>query len=336
MVIGGECCQNVCEPACFTESVLKSIGYLLALALMVTVLVSPAMGRPAKFFLKNGDRVCFYGDSITEQRFYPADIETYVLTRFPHLHVRFTDVGVAGDRVCGGWAGTINERLRRDVYPFKPNIVTIMLGMNDALGQPFNQAIFNMYKTGYEHIIQALRHHLPGVQIVLLGTSPYDDVTQKVTFPGGYNAVMVRYNAFVRRLAAKNHLLYVDFNTPMVRVLKEANKINPALAQQFFPTRIHPSAAAQMMMALALLKAWHAPATVTGVKINAATGTLAQAIHAHISDLKVKGGILSWTELDSDLPMPVIALHENWPQFPPKRYFPAATSWMRRIGGWWS
>ena len=35
------------------------------------------------FYLKPGDRVCFYGDSITEQRFYGVDVETYVRTRFP-------------------------------------------------------------------------------------------------------------------------------------------------------------------------------------------------------------------------------------------------------------
>ncbi|MGH9507669.1 MAG: GDSL-type esterase/lipase family protein, partial [Terriglobales bacterium] len=89
--------------------------------------------RPGnRFALKSGDRVCFYGDSITEQRFYPAEVETYTLTRFPRLRVRFVDAAVGGDTVQGGWAGPIDLRLRRDVFPFHPNIVTIMLGMNDA------------------------------------------------------------------------------------------------------------------------------------------------------------------------------------------------------------
>ena len=100
---------------------MKLLRYWLALALVWTVFVPAAGAATKKFFLKNGDRVCFYGDSITEQRFYPAEVETYILTRFPKLQVRFVDSGVGGDRVTGGWAGPINLRLKRDVFPFKPN-----------------------------------------------------------------------------------------------------------------------------------------------------------------------------------------------------------------------
>ncbi len=300
---------------------MKLFYKFLTFVLLCTVCAPRAGAATKKFFLKNGDRVCFYGDSITEQRFYPADVQTYVLTRFPHLHVRFVDAGVGGDRVTGGWAGPINLRLKRDVFPFKPNVVTIMLGMNDADYRPFNQAIFNTYRKGYEHIIKSLQSHLPGVRIVLLETSPYDDVTQPLGFPGGYNAVLIRYNHFVQRLAKRNHLLCVDFNTPMVNVLKKAEKINPTLAKKIFPGRVHPSAAAEMIMAQALLKAWGAPATVTNVRINAASASVALAGNTKISGLKSSDGSLSWTQLDGSLPMPIIALHENWPQFPSWLFF---------------
>jgi len=285
-------------------------------ASLIVMAPVPAALAGGKFFLKDGDRVCFYGDSITDQRFYCAEIETYVLTRFPKLHVRFIDSGVGGDTVRGGWAGPIDLRLKRDVFAFKPNVVTIMLGMNDAAYKPFNKKIFNIYRTGYEHIIRQLKRHLPGVRIVLLGTTPYDDITHKPKFPGGYNAVLVRYCQFVKRLAQRNHLMYVDFNAPMVQVLQEAEKINPTLAKQIFPGRIHPSAAGQMMMALALLKAWGAPATVTRVDINAATSHVAHAVNTRISDLKISGSGITWTQLDGSLPEPVLGLHENWPQFP--------------------
>jgi lysophospholipase L1-like esterase len=282
------------------------------------MLLVPAHAAPAagKFFLKNGDRVCFYGDSITDQRFYCAEVETYVLTRFPNLHVRYIDSGVGGDTVRGGWAGPIDLRLKRDVFAYKPNVVTIMLGMNDAAYRPFNRKIFNTYKKGYEHIIRSLKRHLPGVRIVLLGTTPYDDVTHKPKFPGGYNAVLVRYCRFVKRLAQRNKLLYVDFNAPMLKVLKEAQKINPALAKQFFPGRIHPSAAAQMMMAQQLLKAWGAPATVTRVGIDAGTGKIITADNTRVSNFHVSHVMVTWTQRDHALPVPVLGLHGNWPQFP--------------------
>jgi hypothetical protein len=35
------------------------------------------------FYLKSGDTVVFYGDSITDQRLYTTFAETYAVTRFP-------------------------------------------------------------------------------------------------------------------------------------------------------------------------------------------------------------------------------------------------------------
>lgn len=274
------------------------------------------------FALKSGDRVCFYGDSITEQRFYPAIVETYVLTRFPDLHVRFVDAGVGGDRVTGGWAGPIDLRLARDVFPFHPNVVTIMLGMNDAGYRPFDQKLFDQYRAGYEHIIASLQQHLPGVRIVLLETSPYDDIAQPPKFPGGYSAVLDRYDAFVRQLGSEHHLLVVDFNTPMVAVLRRAEAINPELAKQIFPGRIHPSAAAEMMMAQALLQAWGAPALVSDVALDAQSASVARAENASVRDLRAANGGLSWTETEAALPLPVEGLHSDWRQFPPVALFP--------------
>ena len=45
------------------------------------LLLSPLLAQD--FHLKNGDRVVFFGDSITDQRLYTTFTETFVLTRFP-------------------------------------------------------------------------------------------------------------------------------------------------------------------------------------------------------------------------------------------------------------
>jgi hypothetical protein len=69
----------------------------------------------APFYLSNGDRVVFYGDSITDQRLYDAYVEAFVVTRFPKLNVTFVHSGWNGDRVSGGGGGPIDTRLDRDV-----------------------------------------------------------------------------------------------------------------------------------------------------------------------------------------------------------------------------
>ena len=293
----------------------------LILVAILPLFCSGAVPRAAagdtSFFLHDGDRVCFYGDSITEQRFYGVDVQTYVRTRFPHLPVSFVNSGVGGDTVMGGWAGGVDSRLERDVFPFKPTVVTIMLGMNDAKYQPFDQGAFNTYSNGYEHLILSIQAHLPGVRIVLIEPSPYDDITEQPTFSGGYNQVLLKYAAFVRQLAAAHHLHYVDFNEPLVVLMQKAFAQNPRLSHQVIPDRVHPSAAGELVMAQVLLQALNAPPVVTAVTIDAQTGRIQSMVNTDISGFKKAGETMAWTQKDACLPFPILALHDDWPQFPP-------------------
>ncbi|HUA67545.1 MAG TPA: SGNH/GDSL hydrolase family protein, partial [Candidatus Saccharimonadales bacterium] len=299
----------------------RTILSILSGLLLLMFLAGTSLAADAPFYLKSGDHVCFYGDSITEQRYYGVDVETYVRTRFPDLRVKFVNSGVGGDRVTGGWAGPIDERLQRDVFPFKPNVVTIMLGMNDGGYHAFDQATFRIYTNGYEHIIESLQKHLPGVRLVLIEPTPYDDVTSPPQFPGGYNGVLLRYSDFVRQLAAEHHLMCVDFMTPMLDVLKKMEAKDAGLARDLIPGRIHPSAVGELLMAQALLEAWNAPSVVTTVTINAASNQAVQANNTSISGLAKNGDTISWTQNDRSLPFPILGLHEDWWQFPPVSTF---------------
>ena len=256
------------------------------------------------FSLHNGDQVVFYGDSITEQRLYTNDVETYIVTRFPQLHVHFVNSGWGGDTVNGGGGGPIDLRLQRDVIAYHPTVMTIMLGMNDGGYHAFDDKTFSTYKNGYIHILDVLQNSLPHLRLTLIQPSAYDDVTQAPSFPGGYNAVLVRYGQFVEDLAKKNQDSVADFNTPLVAMLQQANASDPKTAQQIIPGRVHPSPAGHLIMAEALLKAWHAPALVTQVKIDAAQKHVDQADNSQISDLQT-GNTVTWTQLDGSLPMPV-------------------------------
>jgi len=149
---------------------------------LLLLCLSSAVRAQDTFYLKNGDRVVFYGDSITDQRLYTTFVETYIVTRFPKLNVSFVHSGWGGDRVTGGGGGPIDRRLQRDVLPYKPTVVTIMLGMNDGGYKPFDQKLFDTYTSGYEQIVQQLKRDLPGLRLTLIQPSPYDDVTRTPTF----------------------------------------------------------------------------------------------------------------------------------------------------------
>jgi lysophospholipase L1-like esterase len=259
---------------------------------------------PAGFYLHDGDRVVFYGDSITDQRLYTTFVETYVVTRFPQLKVSFVHSGVGGDRVTGGGAGPIDVRLPRDVVAYKPAVMTIMLGMNDASYRAFDQKIFDTYASGYRHIVQSVKEALPGIRITAIQPSPYDDVTRPPTFEGGYNKVLVRYGEFVKDLGHEEKLAVADLNGPVVAALENANKLDAETAKKLVPDRVHPAPGGHLLMAEALLKAWQAPAIVTAVEIDAAEPAVTSVTNTQVTDLAVSERV-SWTQIDEALPMPV-------------------------------
>jgi len=246
----------------------------------------------------------FYGDSITDQRLYTTFTETYVVTRFPKLDVSFVHSGWGGDRVTGGGGGPIDVRLRRDVFAYKPTVMTIMLGMNDGSYKAFDEKIFDTYAKGYQRIIDSVKKELPGIRVTVIQPSPYDDVTQPAKFEGGYNAVLVRYGDFVKELAGKEKLNVADLNAPVVAALEKAKASDAELAKKIIPDRVHPGASGHLLMAAELLKAWQAPAVVSGVEIDAKAKKVADAKGTKVSELKT-GDAISWTQLDEALPMPV-------------------------------
>jgi lysophospholipase L1-like esterase len=266
--------------------------------------VWPAGLAQDSFFLRDGDRVVFYGDSITDQRRYTSLVETYVLTRYPALKVRFVHSGWGGDRVSGGGGGPIDVRLWRDVLPYNPTVVTIMLGMNDGGYRAFDQKLFDDYAGGYKHIIDTLKRQFPGLRITVLQPSPYDDVTKAPGFEGGYNQVLIRYSELVRDLAAAEKLALADLNTPVVASLVKAKALDPANAGRLIPDRVHPGEAATLVMAQALLRSWNARALVSEVEIDAERKTAPVETHTRVADLRTSGGV-SWTQTDEALPMPL-------------------------------
>jgi lysophospholipase L1-like esterase len=273
-------------------------------ALIAAVFTNLGCSAQEQFQLRDADRVVFFGDSITDQRLYTTLVETYVLTRFPQLHVAFVHSGWGGDRVTGGAGGGINVRLARDVVAYNPTVVTIMLGMNDGRYRAFNDQVFSIFTNGYTDIVKRLKVDLPGVRITAIEPSPYDDVTRKPTFEGGYNAVLLQYSKFLRELGLKEALTVADLNTPVTAMLRRAESSNSALAQKILPDRVHPAIAGHLIMAEALLKAWHAPALVSSVEIDAGAHRVTRADNTAVSGLQF-GKTIYWTQADRALPMPV-------------------------------
>lgn len=274
-------------------------------ATLALLLLIPASAlAQGTFLVRNGDRVVFYGDSITDQRLYTLYVETYIVTRFPHLDASFVHSGWGGDRVSGGGGGPIDVRIQRDILPYRPTVMTIMLGMNDGGYRAFDQKLFDQYTSGYQHIVETVQKAFPHIRLTLIQASPYDDVTRPPNFDGGYNAVLIRYGEWVKNYAPQVGATVADLNSPVVATLEKAKAADAALAQKILPDRVHPGPAGHLIMAEAILKAWNAPATVAAVEINAARKRVVSAENSKIRDFVSTANGLAWSETDGALPMP--------------------------------
>ena len=271
--------------------------------LLILVLALSCLAQDS-FHLRDGDRVVFYGDSITDQRLYTTFVETFALTRFPERKISFVHSGWGGDRVTGGGGGGIQQRLQRDILEYKPTVVTIMLGMNDGRYRAFDQQIFDIYASGYKGIVSRLKKELPGVRITAIQPSPFDDVTRTPTFEGGYNAVLRRYADFIKEYGGAESLVVADLNTPVVDALRRAKDANAELSQKILPDRVHPGPAGHLVMAAALLRAWNAPAYVSDVTLDAKERKVLTQDNTAVTDVQF-GKSIRWIQMDKALPLPI-------------------------------
>jgi lysophospholipase L1-like esterase len=254
--------------------------------------------------LHDGDRVVFYGDSITAQRLYARFFEDFILTRYPQMHVSFWNAGVPGDTVYGGYTGDVPTRLKRDVLSHRPTVVSIMLGMNDGYYMAFNPKYFDIYKEGYRKLLDALQAGAPDARITLISPTPYDEVTHGTEF-ANYNDVVSHHAAFVKEWANSSHLAFSDFNRIETDLLDAGTRDNRSLAALLVPDRIHPAEASHWAMAAALARTWGLSPLVSNVRLDAATTKTAAAENTQVVDLKSVHGALQWTQTDNALPLPL-------------------------------
>jgi len=278
---------------------------MLSRRLFLTLPLAPlALRASDNFYLRAQDRVVFYGDSITDQRLYTTFVETFVVTRFPKMPVHFTHSGWGGDRVSGGGGGSIDQRLKRDVFDHGPTVFTCMLGMNDGRYRAFDPAIFDEFAKGSAHIVDEVRAKAPDCRITLIRPSTYDDITRPPLFDGGYNAVLVRYGDYLARLAEERQCAIADLNTLLVSTLQKANTENPTLAQRLLPDRVHPQPSGHLVMAQSLLDAWRAPSLVSNTILDTNPRNVIATENTNVTDLAVEDKI-TWNQLDWALPMPL-------------------------------
>jgi lysophospholipase L1-like esterase len=291
------------------------------LALAIFGLLLSAIPRPLHaeeaFFLKGGETVVFFGDSITQNGQYINYVEAYLLTRFPCKSFRLINHGISSETISGTseddhtprrpWA---HPRFTRDIAEWKPDVVVACFGMNDGNYHPFEPTRFAKYQEGVERLISRTRDEAQA-RLVLMTPPPFDPYRRRASDPEAvafgykfpaidYDETLGRYSQWLLTLRSPD-LMVVDLHANLNAHLRKrrASKASFHLA----PDAVHPNATGHWLMAQQLLLAWNAPAGVAEARIDA--GSL-KAAAGKITDLGRREQTVSFV-WDSPLPLPLDA-----------------------------
>jgi lysophospholipase L1-like esterase len=289
---------------------------------LVAIELLAASALAGEFFIKDGDRVVFLGDSITEQRLYTTYIEAYALTRHPEWKLWFRNVGWGGDTSWLRQRAHPDERqlfaadeasqqkmvedsvgrgLKRDVLPLKPTVVTIKFGMNDHSYQKFREDIFKAYVRSQSELAKVLEAN--GARVAFLTSQPIED---KRPDPDKdvRNQSLRQFSDGLKEVAAKQGATFVDQFDPYMAIMLHERAADPA-AIIGGGDAVHPGPAGHTIMAWAILKGLGAPALVSRAEIDGAAGKVIAAEGCRLNNLKADQGTVAFDRSDDALPMPV-------------------------------
>ncbi len=164
---------------------------LLAAAPLQTAALLAARREPVRI-------VCI-GDSITGvyyhsggRRAYPEMLQIALQQLYPQAQLTVKNAGISGDTTTGGL-----KRLERDVLAHKPQLVTIMFGMNDLVGTPVD-----VFKKNLREMIARCR--TSGAEVVLCTQNSIVETPQRPC------ARLAEFTQAIREVAKEETLLVAD------------------------------------------------------------------------------------------------------------------------------
>ena len=221
------------------ETWLKMKQTLLTLAVLLLASPSSLWALEPIAAFAPGARILFQGDSITDgNRGRNAD-PNHILghgylfiiaarhgAAFPEAKLDFMNRGVSGNTVLD-----LEQRWQKDVLDLKPNVLSILIGVNDnSKGLPLDQ-----YEQVYDKLLTDAKARNPKLKLVLC--EPF------VKPSGEINEGIRKRQEIVARLAEKHGAALVCFQ----RIFDEAAKRAPA--DYWIWDSVHPTYRGHQLMA---------------------------------------------------------------------------------------
>ena len=207
----------------------------------------------SSMIFKDGDRILFQGDSITDcgcrdtsnanplGTGYVSIVRGLLSARHPDLKVTVLNRGVGGDRTA-----ELLARWDEDVKPLQPTWLSIVIGVNDVWRKRKNPAThipLDKFLENYHQLLERAKGY--GVQRLVLCSPTVIDDDQDTDM----NQLVAEYDEKVHLLARELHAIYV----PARAKLLSAIKANPAV--RWTSDGCHPTVAGHAVLAQAWMEA---------------------------------------------------------------------------------
>lgn len=293
----------------------------LILSAMLCAIAMTSVGAQEIAPFKDGDRVVFLGNSITDGGLYHSYIWLYYMTRFPEMNLKIMNGGIGGDT-----AYDMYKRLDDDIFSKEPTVLAVTFGMNDSgyfeyngdNAKEFGEQKYQESIGNFNNMVKRFET-LPGTRMIMVGTSPYDNDAK---IPGNNfkdkNKTIERIIDYQMQTAENHGWEHIDWNAPMMELNNKFQQMDSTFTL-CGSDRIHPDNFGHMVMAYLFLKAQgFAGNKVADIEINGSTGKLIKEENCKITDLKKKGSDISFDYLAKSLPFPADTLVRGWEMHHPQ------------------
>lgn len=208
----------------------------------------------SEFLIQDGQTVVFAGDSITDcgrraeskplGSGYAMLAAELIRARYPEREIKFHNAGISGNTVQD-----LRDRWRDDVLVFKPDWISIKIGINDlhrALHQTSESTPPDIFETAYRDIIT--RGKNSGTKLVLmdpffLSTDTHENSERKRVLD-----FLPEYLNVVHKLAQEFQTLHIPTHELFMRQLQTRP------AEELCPEPVHPYASGHIVIAHGLLQ----------------------------------------------------------------------------------
>jgi len=203
--------------------------------------------------ITKGNTILFQGDSITDAhrnrkqennannsnafgKGYVYFIASQLLAEYPSDNLKIYNRGISGNKVF-----QLADRWDKDCLTLKPNILSILIGVNDiwhALKGKYDGTT-EKYEKDYTDLLKRTRKELPDVKLVICEpfVLRYGAVNDK-WFPE-----FDKYRAIARKMATNSNAIFVPFQSMFDKAVRQAP------ANHWTADGVHPTMAGGYLMA---------------------------------------------------------------------------------------